>query len=72
MLAVPPAFLDQLHSINCTCKLGDNQISSRRFGEQFHLHRTRLKMIQLRQRTGVDEIASHLTFIPFSGKISVE
>lgn len=53
-------------------EFGDDQVSARRLGERLHPFAARLLVIQLRQCTGVEEIARRLTFVPFSGKIGVE
>lgn len=53
-------------------ELGNDHLSARRLGKRLHPLTPDLGMVQLRQCTGVEEIARHLTFVPFSGKIGVE
>ena len=53
-------------------ELGNNQAGVRGLRQRLHLLATNLRVIQLRERAGVDEVPRHLTFVSFSGKVGVE
>jgi len=53
-------------------KLGNDQSRAGRLNQRLHPFTPDPKMVQLCQSDGVNEVAGHLTFVPFSEEVRVQ